>query len=252
MKKTLFLASVSALFALNAFGVSCGTVASPTGSCSIATAGGIISFSNFSFVGGLGGGAGVPGGGAAYEIPASALNIDVTLSGNGGATITFSPGNGPAWSYTGTQLYDLNVFFDVTSSNAPITNAVAFVTDTFTGSGGAGQQGSTSLTKSICNPGTPGGAAGCRQNPASISTANVNDLAGTPNTTATYTGSTAPPFSKTAISVQDKINFSANNNTLNVLSFGDTFNSVPEPMTLSLMGLGLLAVGAFGRRRFVK
>jgi len=63
-----------------------------------------------------------------------------------------------------------------------------------------------------------------------------------------FTGMGAPIFVPGAsFTVKDGVSIQSQSGTASITSFSNTF-AVPEPMTLSLMGIGLLAVGVLGRR----
>lgn len=195
--------------------------------CEIALAQSTLNFSNFTLL--LNGTNGTGSGVTVID-----TNIQITPTGAG----TFAGGlqfsslltqtNGLAsFLVTGTQQYTMILYYLVTGSGVIGTNATMSASVT----GG----GSASLTKDIfgSTPQILGGNA--------IATANVNNQQGT-GPLAIFNGG-ASFFSRDTLTIQ------ANNNTATVTSFGNVFQTVPEPMTSLLIGGGLLAIGLLRRRR---
>lgn len=232
------LCAVLAVFApAPANAASCGTVAAPT-ACSDTMSGTTLTFDNFTFFSSL------SGVGSGAQIAAGDVNVDLINNGSS-ITLQLTP-NQRTWAFTGTQLQQMFVGYQVTLSGASGIGWVSSgFSDMFTGVPGG--FGAGSQTKDICT----GGPCGS-QGSVIVSTANVNDQGGTAGVQGSYSSMTAPVFSSTAPSmfwVRDTISLQANNQSVLAFSFDNTYGSdVPEPTTFALIGGALIGL-AFTRRK---
>jgi hypothetical protein len=227
MKK--FLIASVAILSLSAIAsaatLGCG-VAGAIGSNDFACNG--VTFNNFTAT------EGSTGGGYAIAPGTNiAGNINAVVNVVGGtASITFSlNGNAPAneWNLSASQQSAFDLFFVASSSIGQ------FVVVGNSQVSSNQPQGSDQITKDVC---TALPCTGANYVTSIVTT----DL--TPNASVGIT-----PLS--AIQFHENIQQAASNGTATLTSFTNTM-STPEPMTMGLMGFGLLAVGFFGRRLNLK
>ncbi|MCU1335942.1 MAG: hypothetical protein JWO19_1523 [Bryobacterales bacterium] len=179
-----------------------------------------LTFSNFTF--------GTSSGGGASSIAASGVTVKVI----NGPEFGFEFDTG--MSVSAGQFQDILISFVVTG---PISDLHASFNGSFTGTG------STSDTETFCKNGTTlPPLSGCLQ-------ANQGQY-----TLTNPPFNLAPPplvFSPTltSIAISKDINVTGGNGTATISQITDTFSTVPEPMTLSMMGIGLLGLGLMRRRQ---
>ena len=171
--------------------------------------------------------------GGGYTI-APGTNISASVDGvvnvvGGVATITFSldaSAIANQWNLAGAQQSAFDLFYTATSRVGPFSSVSNQQNSSRTG------QGSNQITKDICTATCPpfGG----------------NYLTSIVTTDATPFGSVGIP-AQNILFIHENVQQAASSGTATLTSFSNTLGT-PEPMSMGLMGFGLLAVGFFGRR----
>jgi hypothetical protein len=179
-------------------------------------------FSNISIAGSSFFGTAQPG-----SIDPNDVNAQVTQVGNI-ISLTMTDTTAGDWSISGTQQF--TIILNYTLSGGPWFVSFA---DSLSSSGSAG--GAVSFAKSAENGSSPVQA---------LPTLSAAGLSSNPQTT--FTGSPAPPLS--TVNITDNIQVQATNGAATLTSATNSF-VVPEPMTSTLLGSGLLAFGLMLRRK---
>jgi len=197
--------------------------------------------------------------------PAAPGNWNVPGSGTGDLTTPYAddPNGGLITNLTsasepvGTLLPGNGVLFltFAASGPLPVPDIQFFITELFAGVGGTAQCGSAPAPGQTC---TPSGSA----------VTFLNGNGGNSSATITAVGVarriSTNEFDPLQIVITSQFNTPFQTVLNNFATFGSVSNTysatfqatppsgVPEPMTLSLMGVGLLGLGIFGRRKLVK
>jgi hypothetical protein len=153
-----------------------------------------------------------------------------------GVSVTFTPGTGANWTATGGGQFQINFAYDV--GPAPSTSGDLFV--------GVG----LNVEGFFVNPQPTSAISGTKfinNDPSSFINESLDGTGGNTQVPAGASRPFVPPMG--TFTVQDSLNVNSSGGTSATATLIQNNFLVPEPMSMSLMGVGLLGLGLLARRK---